>query len=342
MDGERNRLRWVKFRQTLRILARFLASADSGVIARVRVIGGANFFEEAIELQLLIDLLELRDLRLRGDEILQLEFNWNRDIDGRQLLAHQNLVAVVLQTFAIRFPLHFGGMLDSRFHRSEALDQIPGSFFADARSSGDVIHRIAHQRKQIRYLAGLHAHELLGSFRVVPDVFLHRVVHMDPIVHQLQHVLVARNDHHIRHFRSAAGQRADHVIRLESRELENGDAHGFERAPDVGDLLAQIWRHFGAVGLVLLVHLFAEGFPGFENRRDVFRFVRGAQLPHHIVKDVDCLRGYPSSGAHGRRAAAGARMIGAEDKAVAVNQEKARALHLKFRIACARTTSATV
>src|ERR1017187_10985433 len=83
------------------------------------------------------------------------------------------------------------------------------------------------------------------------------------------------------------------------------------------------------------MQLFAECFPGFEDGRDIFRLVRCTKLPHHVVKDVDGRRGYSGGGAHGWSTAAGARMIGAEDKAVAIDKEKARTLHLKFRIACA-------
>ena len=165
---------------------------------------------------------------------------------------------------------------------------------------------------------------------------------MHPIVHQLQHVLVARDDYNIRDFGGAIGQRADHIVRLEARELQNRNAHGFERAADVGNLFTEVGRHLSAVGFVLLMQLFAECFPGFEDGRDIFRLVRCTKLPHHVVKDVDGLRGYSGGGAHGWSTAAGARMIGAEDKAVAIDQEKARTLHLKFRIACAGTASATV
>ena len=44
---------------------------------------------------------------------------------------------------------------------------------------------------------------------------------------------------------------ADDVVGLEAGVLQDGDAHGFEDTADVRDLLAQIGRHFGAIGLVL-------------------------------------------------------------------------------------------
>ena len=49
----------------------------------------------------------------------------------------------------------------------------------------------------------------------------------------------------------AARDGADDVVGLEARVLEDGDAHGFEHAADVGDLVEQVGRRFGAVGFVL-------------------------------------------------------------------------------------------
>ncbi len=56
-----------------------------------------------------------------------------------------------------------------------------------------------------------------------------------------------------------------------------------------------------------------------------------AQLAHHVVEDVDGLGGNPRGGAHGRRAAASASMIGAEDEPVAIDQEQPGTMLGAFR-----------
>ena len=70
----------------------------------------------------------------------------------------------------------------------------------------------------------------------------------------------------------AAGDGADDVVGFEAGVFEDGDAHGFEHAADVGDLLEQVGRRFGAVGLVFGELLHAVGGLGaFEDGGDVGR-----------------------------------------------------------------------
>ena len=87
-------------------------------------------------------------------------------------------------------PGYVAGMLERIFDGAESHDQVARAFVADARSARDVVNRIALERKQVGHLIRLHAHERFGGQRVVPDVVLDRVVHMDVLVDELQHVLV--------------------------------------------------------------------------------------------------------------------------------------------------------
>ncbi len=50
-----------------------------------------------------------------------------------------------------------------------------------------------------------------------------------------------------------AGQCADYIVGFKAGEFENRNAVGLERAPDVGDLLHQISRHFVAIGFVAVI-----------------------------------------------------------------------------------------
>ncbi len=145
---------------------------------------------------------------------------------------------------------------------------------------------------------------------------------MHPLINELQHVLVAGHDHHVELFAGAPRDGADHVVRFEARILQHRDAHRFQQSPDVGDLLAQIGRHFGAIGFVAGESLLAKRLARFEDCRDVLGLVRRAQLAHHVVEDENRFSGKPSRSAHGRRGTAGAGVISAEDKPVAVDQKE--------------------
>ena len=100
--------------------------------------------------------------------------------------------------------------------------------------------------------AGRHAHEFLDRRGVVPGVVLGGVEHRDPVGDELEHVLVARDDDDVEALLlGAAGDGADDVVGLEAGVLEDGDAHGFEDAADVGNLVEEVGRRLGAVGFVL-------------------------------------------------------------------------------------------
>jgi hypothetical protein len=118
-------------------------------------------------------------------------------VNGSELLAKQNLIAIVQEAFAIHLPFYLRCTIQGRFDRTKASDDVFGSFVANSWGTGDVVDGVAFQREQVRDLARLHAHECFHFGCVVPFVVLHRVEHEDAIVHQLQHVLIARNDNHL-------------------------------------------------------------------------------------------------------------------------------------------------
>ncbi len=96
-------------------------------------------------------------------------------------------------------------------------------------------------------------------------------------------------------------------------------------APDVGDLLAKILRHFGAVGFIGSERFRAKGgFGAFKNSRNVVGFEGGHQLPQHVVEDEDGLGGQTRGGAHGGRSGAGTGVISTEDEAEGIDEKKSR------------------
>ena len=135
-------------------------------------------------------------------------------------LAEENVVAIVLQRFAVGFLLDLGGAVERLFHRAEALDEFDRTFVADTRRAGNVVDGIAAQGHHIDHALRRHAENLLDLLRVADQIVLGRIQHQHAVVDQLQHVFVARNHiHQIRLRRGFAGQRADDVIGFVARPV---------------------------------------------------------------------------------------------------------------------------
>ena len=291
--------------------------AIDAVLALARIFAGAEFLEQTVELHLLIDGLEQHGVG--GLRLDRFDGELHRHIggDGGETLAHADALDVVLQALAVGLLFDFGGALEHGVERTEALDQVPGALVADSRRARNVVHGVALEGQKIGHLVGPHAQEGLHLFGVVPFVVLGGIEHFDVVVHQLQHVLVAGNDHHVHACRfGAACQSADDIVGFEARKLENGNPHGFENAPHERNLVEQIGRGLDAIGLVFgeLLHAM-RGFAALENRGDVGGRVLLRQLAQHVVEDVDRFGGEPGAGPHGRSGGAGARVVGAKDKA---------------------------
>ena len=277
-----------------------------------------------MELQLRVERLQQRRvgrLRFHG---FQREGDRHIGRNGSQPLALPHLFGVVLEALAVSLALHFRGVLQRPFRRSESLDEVLRALLPDPRRARNVVHRVAFQRQQIRHLLRPHPQEFLDLLRVVPGVVFGRIEHGDPLGDELHHVLIAGDDHHLktRLFR-APRQRADDVIGFEPRVFQHRNLHGLQHPADVGNLLQQVRRRFLAVGLVGGELLLAQGRPfTLEDRRDVGRLILPRQLPQHAIENVDRFGGKPRAGAHGRSAAAGAGVVGAKDKPERVNQEQ--------------------
>ena len=160
----------------------------------------------------------------------------------------------------------------------------------------------------------------------------------------MHHVLIAGNDiDGVRRFGGFAGEGADHVISLEACQLENRNAVGFERAANVRELLRQILRHGGAVGLVAFVFnlgeslrldvefadlgdclglLVAERRRGYiENGSQILRRKIVTQLPQHVDEDKNRSRGQAGLRRHGPLPRHG--VIGAEDERHGIDEKDA-------------------
>src|SRR5947209_18354348 len=89
----------------------------------MRVVHRPKFLEQAEELQLLADRAQRGKVGLGGAHLLQLERNWNRSVDGREALAQQDAIAIVLQALPIHLALPFAGPLPPGFPRSDTKNE---------------------------------------------------------------------------------------------------------------------------------------------------------------------------------------------------------------------------
>jgi hypothetical protein len=175
-------------------------------------------------------------------------------IDGYQLLAEQDVVAVVLQRLAISLFFDFRCAIERRFDRAKTLNQIDRTLVTDSRGAGNVIDTVAAQGHDVNDPTGRHPEDFLHFCRVANQIVFRRIEYQHPIVDQLQHVFVARDDVHAAGLRGGLrGQSADDVVGFVSGEFEDGNAISLQRTADIRHLLHEVGRHLLAVGFVSVI-----------------------------------------------------------------------------------------
>ena len=183
---------------------------------------------------------------------LWIEGYGNVSADPRQLAALPGILGVVQQAFPVALVADFCGMLQQRIDRPVGRNQIARALLADARNALDVVDRVAHQREYVHDLRRRDAKLLFHARRVVPRAILFRVVDRNPVVHQLEEILVSGDDGDVESSLDGLfGERTDHVVRLEALGRQNRHAQGFTGFVDPRNLLGQIRRHRRAVRLVV-------------------------------------------------------------------------------------------
>ncbi len=233
-------------------------------------------------------------------------------------------------------------MFQRLFHAAKAPNQLHRPFVANPRSTRNVIHGVAAQRHHLHHFRRRHTQQLFNLRRIADQIVFRRIQHLHFVVHQLQHVFVARNDKHRMRFRRRfSRQRSNHIVGFVTLELQNRDAISLQRPPNVGNLLRQVRGHLGAVCLVAAIFRFLEGLRldvELADGRDRFRLLtadgrRGhiehrrqilgrkivAQLAQHVDKNKRRRRRDARLGGHRPLPRHG--MIGAKNKRHRIDQE---------------------
>ncbi len=106
---------------------------------------------------------------------LEVERHRNVAMNGRQLLAQQDLLAIVLQAFAIHLPLDFGGVFDARSSTDPKRTIRSFAPFSPMPGAPGMLSTVSpFSASRSATCDGLHAHELLGLRGVVDQIVLHR------------------------------------------------------------------------------------------------------------------------------------------------------------------------
>ena len=256
------------------------------------------------------------------------------DADADQLAAAVRVLGMLGQGGSELLLRQPGRLLQQPVERAELGDQRPRALLADAGDALDVVAGVSHQGEDVDHLVRPHPELLLHRRLVEPGSVVARVEYPDPIVHELEEVLVAGDDGHVEVRRHRPrGQGPDHVVGLEALAGDDGDPQRRARVVHLGNLLDEVFGHRTPVGLVVGRELVPEGRPlEVERGRDELRGLLGDQLAQHRDEAVHRVRG-----ASVRSRQPANRVIGAIHLGVAVDEEQTRAGGHEVRVSrCSR------
>ncbi len=251
--------------------------------------------------------------------VLQLDRQLAIFLERNEDTAQFGIAAMFEQAFLELALLHLRRRIERSGQIAMLGNQLARGFRSDAEDTGDVVDRIAHQREHVAHFLGRDA-ELLLDLLDIDARALHRVEHVDAravlFADELHQVLVAGDDGNVPALRlclSCIG--GDHVVRFDVRFFDAGQAEGACRIADKRELRHKVFGRIGAIGLVLVVNLVAEGLARLvEDDRQMRRPVRlvqiGGQLPQHGGVAVDCTHRGPFGVGQRRQAVIGPEDIG--------------------------------
>jgi hypothetical protein len=296
---------------------------------RFRLLRHAVLAGQGGELEVQEDLLEDLAVRLANLEGIDIEIDGKVPVDGDEPLGEERLLAVLLQCLASPLPGDLPGPLQDLLHGAVLLDQLDRRLRPDPPHPRDVVGAVPDQPQVVRHPLRGHAEPLVRIGEVHP-LLLHasrpaapRVQEADAVADELVEVLVPRDDHRLQPARGRLlRQRADHIVRLVSLQLEHRDAEALQDPPNPGDGGLQLVRHLLAGRLVLRVDLHPLRVTRVEDHAQVVRLVLLQDLLEETGnsegrRGVLAARGDERAGDHGEE-----RPV---DEGVAVDQEEARA-----------------
>ena len=269
---------------------------------------------------------KLRPVGRAGHELIDRQRKRHVVMQGDELARQPRLVRALDQDVAALARLHRRGGGEHRFQIAEFVDQLGGSFGADAGNAGHVVRAVADQRLHVAHLLRRNA-KLLHHLGRADGFLLDGVQHLHAGADQLHQVLVGGHDGDLPAlFLGGARVRGDQVIRFPVRQFNRGHAEcvgGFAHERELRD---QLVRRGRAVGLVVLIEPVAERHPPrVEHHRDMRSHLLPQQFGQHVGEAEHGIHGHAVFPRHGRQ-----RVEGAEDEARSVDQDQMKRPILGF------------
>ena len=142
----------------------------------------------------------------------------------------------------------------------EGSDEGRGGLGADPRNPGNVVHRIPDKAEVVRHPLGRHLELGFHPGGIKPLRGVRRRHDADPIVHELEQILVAGDDQHpVPSAAPGPRQGSDHIVRLHPGDLDHRHSQHPRKIPRERNLPRQFRRHLRPVRLVFRVGLVTEG-----------------------------------------------------------------------------------
>ena len=219
---------------------RFALEGDGGV-----VFGGGQLFEKGGEFELGEESAAGGVVDGLGAHGVERELDGDGGMDGDEFFREEDVVAVVLEGFAVGFLLNLIGEVERGFDGAELLDELDGTLVADAGGARDVVDGVAAQGHDVDHPGWWDPQGVFDPLRTEDEVVFGGVEDGDVLVDELHHVFVGADDVDVvAHGAELAGERADDVVGFVALVVEDGDAEGFEGAADVGLLLDEVGPGF--------------------------------------------------------------------------------------------------
>ena len=186
-------------------------------------------------------------------------------------------------------------MCEHALHAAVFAQQLQRGLFAHARHAGDVVGSVAHEAFEVGHLRGSHAVLREHRGRVELDRIADAaagIEHVRRIRHQLQSVAVAGDKHGGQpRLLAPACERAENIVRLERRHLDDRRAHRPKQLLHARKLRAQPFVGGLAGAFIGVVRQMAEsGAVHVERHGEVARLVFPEHLQQHAGEAVNGVR----------------------------------------------------
>ncbi len=314
VEGQRFRRLWLRDRiGPLRGLIHHRRRLDAELVGHA--------LEYGAELHLCEEVEEGIRLGIAHFEIIEREIEGRLAIERDQPLRQLDLLAVDDKCLTALGLRDFHGAVEKALQIAKLVDEKRRRLDTDPRRAGNVIDTVARQRLHVDHPLGADA-ELLDHALAVDPLVLHRVEQLDPVAHKLHQVLVGADDRHSpARIPRLVREGGDDIVGLIAFDLLAGDVEGLGGAAGQRELRDQVFGRRGAVGLVFVIEVVAEGAARIvEDHRHMGRRIAARVILDIALEHIDEARHRADRQAVRLARERRQRVIGAEDKGRAVDQ----------------------